>query len=158
MLENRDIYWRTSENLNQNNRPEVIFDGYLEMTLRQTLVLSEGISQLCKYLVWFDLLVVTVESFRFDVEKGLRNKLNTQSGNTNGKFTLWFISLFLKSRVRRFSSYTPRKTKKIPPNHHESTYFYRFSKWRASRPVHLQSTDINLLVSFPYLKLFCINF
>ena len=56
MLENRDIYWRTSENLNQNNRPEVIFDGYLGMTLRQTLVLSEGISQLCKYLVWFGLV------------------------------------------------------------------------------------------------------
>ena len=56
MLENRDIYLRTSENLNQNNRPEVIFDGYLEMTLRQTLVLSEGISQLCKYLVWFGLV------------------------------------------------------------------------------------------------------
>lgn len=52
------------------------------MTLRQTLVLSEGISQLCKYLVWFDLLVVTVESFRFDVEKGLRNKLRTLNQET----------------------------------------------------------------------------
>ena len=38
------------------------------MTLRQTLILSEGVSQLCKYmylvwfgLVWLDLLVVTVE-------------------------------------------------------------------------------------------------
>ena len=33
-------------------------------------------------LVWFDLLVVTVESFRFDVEKGLRNKLRTLNQET----------------------------------------------------------------------------
>ena len=86
MLENRDIYWRTSENLNQNNRPEVIFDGYLEMTLRQTLVLSEGISQLCKCLVWFGLVRsfsrYSWKSFRFDVEKGLRNKLRTLNQET----------------------------------------------------------------------------
>lgn len=144
MLENRDIYWRTSENLNQNNRPEVIFDGYLEMTLRQTLILSEGVSQLCKYLVWFglvwlDLLVVTVEKV-FDLTWKKAYGINSEHSIRKHyrKFTLWFISLFLKSRVRRFSSYTPRKTKKIPPNHHESTYFYRFSKWRASRPMHLQ--------------------
>ena len=111
------------------------------------------------WLVWFDLLVVTVEKV-FDLMWKKAYGINSEHSIRKHyrKFTLWFISLFLKSRVRRFSSYTPRKTKKIPPNHHESTYFYRFSKWRASRPVHLQSTDINLLVSVPYLKLFCINF
>lgn len=122
MLENRDIYWRTSENLNQNNRPEVIFDGYLEMTLRQTLVLSEGISQLCKYLVWFGLVGLvwsfsrySWKSFRFDVEKGLRNKLRTLNQETLPQvYPLIHFTFPQISCKEILLIHTPKNKKKYP--------------------------------------------